>query len=157
MDRIRAHYLLPELPPEVREKIVSLIDVTLDEVASQDGLCLLACTTGTRRLGLFQSHPAWETVRHKVRLPDEPEQASIHEAIYSLKRNHSEAELVESLGAAAAAHGVGTIIAGCTELHLLHPEHAGPNSLNQSVKFIDPLSAIADAIMEKTYATAIRA
>ena len=154
---VTSHYLLPELSPELRERVVSLIDVTLSEVAAVGGRCLLACTTGTRRLGLFQRHPAWAAVSHKVCLPTEREQARIHEAIYTLKRTHSEAELVEALAAAAGAHGVGAIIAGCTELHLLRSEHAGPNLLNQSVRFIDPLAAIADAILEETDATAIRA
>lgn len=154
---VTSHYLLPEMSPELRERVVSLIDVALAEVAAEEGSCLLACTTGTRRLGLFQRHPAWEAVSHKIRLPTEGEQASIHDAIYTLKRTHSDAALVEALRAAAAAHGVGAVIAGCTELHLLRPEHAGANSFNQSVRLIDPLAAIADAIMEETDAPAIRA
>lgn len=146
---VTAHYLLPKLPQDLREKTVSLIDVIFEQLQGVRESCLLACTTGTWRLGLFQQHPSWEAVKHRICLPTESEQAELHDAIYSLKRNHTSGYLIQVLLSICEAHGVRTFIAGCTELHLLSLACAGPNALNQKIGIIDPLAAIANRYGEE--------
>lgn len=140
---VTAHYLLHELPEDLRCKTVSLIDVVFEELQGVWQPCLLACTTGTRRLGLFQQHAAWDRVKDQICLPTENEQTILHDAIYSLKRNHTPGQLIQVLLSLCQAHGVHTLIAGCTELHLLSQACAGPNELNLKIRIIDPLAAIA--------------
>jgi len=146
---VTAHYLLPELPLDLRRKTISLIDVVFEELQGAQQPCLLACTTGTRRLELFQQHPAWEEAKHRVCLPTENEQAILHEAIYSLKRNHTPGGLIQVLLSLCQTHRVRSLIAGCTELHLLSLACAGPNELNLKITIIDPLSAIATRYSEE--------
>jgi aspartate racemase len=146
---VTAHYLLPELPRDLRDKTASLIDVVFEELQGAQQPCLLACTTGTRRLGLFQQHPAWEAVKHLICLPTENEQDILHDAIYAFKRNHAPGQLIQVLLSLCQAHGVHTFIAGCTELHLLSQACAGPNELNLKIGIIDPLAAIAKRYSEE--------
>ena len=146
---ITAHYLLPELPQDLREKVVSLIDVIFEELRGTEKACLLACSTGTRRLGLFQQHPAWGGAQHRICLPTDDEQQKLHEAIYVLKRDQKPGQLIKVLLSICHAHGVDTLIAGCTELHLLSKACAGPNALNQKIEIIDPLAAIATRYSEE--------
>jgi len=147
---ITAHYLLPELPRDLRKKTISLIDLIFEELQASQGRCLLACTTGTRRLGLFQQHPCWEAVQHRIAMPTDSEQAKLHDAIYWVKRNHMIEPLVEVLLNICQNHGVNKLIAGCTELHLVSQACAGPNPFNQNIEVIDPLATVANRCIEES-------
>lgn len=140
---VTAHHLVSELPPDLRKKLVSLIDMVFEELEATEKPCLLACTTGTRRLGLFQQHPSWRRIQHRIALPNIHEQERLHEAIYSFKRNHTPEYVIQALLSICEAHEVDTLIAGCTELHLLSEACAGPNALNRKIQIIDPLAAVA--------------
>jgi aspartate racemase len=146
---ITAHYLLAELPHDLRERVVSLIDVIFEELQGNQKTCLLASTTGTRRLGLFQQHPSWRGVQHRIALPSDDEQQRLHEAIYLFKRDQRPGHLIKVLLSICQAHEVDTMIAGCTELHLVSKAAAGPNALNQKIQIIDPLAAIATRYSEE--------
>lgn len=146
---VTAHYLLNELPEDLREKTISLIDVIFEELQRSREPCLLACTTGTRRLGLFQQHPSWKAAQRRIVLPTEDEQENLHDAIYSLKKNHALGHLIQVLLSICQAHQVHALVAGCTELHLLSEACAGRNALNQKMEIIDPLAAIATRYSEE--------
>jgi aspartate racemase len=152
---VTAHYLFDKIALPLRTRLVSLLDVIFQEIQNTHQRCLLACTTGTRRLELFQKHPSWKLVKQRVCLPTDSEQEKLHDCIYAVKRNHDTQELAELLRSVSRAHAVDAVIAGCTELHLLSKACAGPNVLNQEVSIIDPLVAIAAENKEKVHATSI--
>lgn len=152
---VTAHYLLPRLPKDLKEKVLSLIDVIFEELEGTERKCLLACTTGTMSLGLFQKHKAWKKVEHKVCLPTAEEQDALQVAIYSVKRNHTVDQLAEVVLSVCEAHKVDTVIAGCTELHLLSSDCDCRTAVSQKLKIIDPLATIATRCRERMHAAAI--
>ena len=136
------HYLLPQIPCGLRERIISLADVIFSSVESLKKKHLVICSNGTVRLGLLQRHPHWEQARDYFIFPSETEQQRMHDLIYEMKlnRNLPEARLfVESL---LARHRVDSFIAGCSEIHLLAKQF-GPSSC------IDPLTIIARQMVEQ--------
>jgi aspartate racemase len=151
------HHLLPQVRAPLRAHVVSLLDAALDEMARTPGRMLLACSTGSRELGLFDRHPRFGAVASRVALTSADEQRRLHEGIYEVKRNHVTAPLERTLGEIAERHGVSRIVAGCTELHLLAPGYAGQTEFNQRFEIVDPLTTLARRIREQTNETTLRA
>lgn len=136
---VTIHRVLPRLPLHLRSPVISLIDVALAAVAASDDRHLLFCTTGTRQLRLFESHPAWPEVRARMVLPSEEDQASIHELIYRVKKRQ-DADLVAEVEGLLHKYGVRSFVAGCTELHLASSRL---HEARSRLECIDPLWIIA--------------
>ena len=47
---VTMHYFLPRLPTHLRQRVISLVDLIIDEVSMTDERYLLLCTSGTRAL-----------------------------------------------------------------------------------------------------------
>ena len=140
---ITIHYLLPSVPPEYRERVISLLDVIFDALSRAGKRHLLVCTLGARQLGIFESHPLWRELRQYVVLPDESDQKLIHyDLIYRAKKNDRPGELVSVLEALLRKYEVDSFIAGCTEIHLLTKEMSKSGS-DHNYSCIDPLIVLA--------------
>ena len=143
------HYLLPQVPSTLRERIISLTDVIFSSVESLKKKHLVICSSGMARLGLLQRRSRWEQAQNYFIFPSDAEQQRMHDLIYEVKlnRNLVEARLfVESL---LARHRVDSFVAGCTELHLLTKQFE-PSGLGQrGYGCIDPLTIIARQIVEQ--------
>lgn len=138
---ITIHYLLPLLPPDLRARVVSLLDVIIDQVAQTRKRHLLICSKGTLRLGLFQNHSHWSLVKDRVVLPEDEDQEAIHyEIIYRIKRKPDVQQFIPRLESLLAKYEVDSFIAGCTEVHLLAKHFL---SSIRSYGCIDPLVIIA--------------
>ena len=145
---ITSHYLLPKLPTELRERIICLVDIILTKVIAQKTTCLLLCTTGTRQLKIFSRNPLWEKAQDYILLPNETDQHAVHGMIYQLKTKTLSKQLashfVQSL---MKTYGVDSVIAGCTELHLLSQLSgvtSGSRGINgHRINFLDPLTLLA--------------
>ena len=83
------HYLLPQLPRALRERIISLPDVILSEVESLKKKHLVIGSTGTIKLELLQQHPRWEHARNYFVFPSDDEQRQMHDLIYDMKSNRN--------------------------------------------------------------------
>jgi aspartate racemase len=138
------HHLFPDLPVELRRKVLSLVDVILWETMNKRRRQLLLCTRGTRNLRVFQSHAWWDRAREFIVLPDDPDQEAIHHLIYRVKKGEPAAALMPILDSLISKYKVGSFIAGCTELHLFSKQVAGIANNPRSYCFIDPLIAIAE-------------
>lgn len=143
------HYLLPELPGHLRARVVSLLDVIFDEMEREPGRHLLICSTGTRRLGIFQRHERWGQARDRIAFPTEDEQRGMHDLIYEVKQNRSIPEAVEFLKRLMRSHGVNSFIAGCSEVHLLAKHFPAYGADARGHNCIDPLAIIARRITER--------
>ena len=144
------HYLLPQLPGPLRERIISLLDVIFSSVESLQKKHLVICSNGTVKLGLLQQHPRWEHVRNYLLFPSETEQQQMHDLIYKLKLNRNLLEsrlFIESL---LARHRVDSFVAGCTEIHLLAKELDQASREQRGYSCIDPLTIIARQVVEQT-------
>jgi aspartate racemase len=143
------HYLLPQLPSALRERIISLTDVIFSSVESLKKKHLVISSTGTIKLELLQRHPRWEEARNYFVFPSEAEQRQMHDLIYEVKlnRNLSEARLfVETL---LARHRVDSFIAACSEIHLLAKQFEPSSARQRYYGCIDPLSIIAWNVAEQ--------
>ena len=144
---VTIHYLLPRLSPAVREKIWSLLDVIADHLAADDREYLLLCSSGTRRLKLFESHPQWRLFKDRLVLPSAEDQERIHrELIYPIKLNADISIQFPLLEAMLKKYRVNAFVAGCSEIHLLAKRYAA--SGNGHDVCLDPLTIIAREIAE---------
>ena len=116
---VTAHYFLPRLPAELRDKIVSLVDLTLEHVVRSKQPQLLLCTHGTRKVGIFQQHPKWRLAAPYILFPRDDDQGRIHTLIYQIKQGKRYERAIPELDALLERYGTRCFIAGCTELHLL--------------------------------------
>jgi aspartate racemase len=142
------HYLLPQVPGALRERIISLTDAIFSSVESLRKKQLVISSTGTIKLELLQRHPRWEQARNYFVFPSEAEQRQMHDLIYEVKlnRNLLEARLfVETL---LARHQVDSFIAACSEIHLLAKQFAPSGLQQRRYGCIDPLAIIARQVVE---------
>jgi aspartate racemase len=143
---ITMHHLLSHLPSELKEKIISLVEIILEETIRKRQRQLLMCTTGSRNLGVFQSHHLWERARDFIVLPDEADQQRIHSMIYEVKRGESIDSLLPALEALLAKYRVESFIAGCTEMHLLSKRVSAGGAATRRYDCVDPLISIAQSL-----------
>lgn len=144
---ITSHYLLPRLPRELREQVLSLLDVIFERVIRSGKRHLLICTTGTRRVQLFQSHERWKAAEELFVLPGEDDQRAIHELIYRhIKSNKDVRGLLPAFEALMAKYEVDSFIAGCTEIHLPAKHFEPTEGSHKGYSCVDPLTIIAREI-----------
>lgn len=153
---VTLHHLLPQLPPELRERVVSLLDVLMDELANAPGRYLLVCSTGTRQLSLFDRHPRWDEVRDRVILPDPDDQRRIHhDVIYPIKRNAGMDGLARQLDGLIDRYAADGFIVGCSEVHVLAKHYFARVDPERRRACIDPLATVAAAIRGGTLGRAL--
>ncbi|MFL6253447.1 MAG: aspartate/glutamate racemase family protein [Pyrinomonadaceae bacterium] len=144
------HHLLPRLAPELRARVVSLLDVIFAAVLQSRQRHLLLCTTGARRLELFHSHPQWSAASEFLVWPDEADQRVVHEElIYQIKKNRDPAELLPLVAGLAAKYDTTSFVAGCTEFHLLAKRLRDSASQYSHLNCLDPLSLIAEDVAQE--------
>jgi len=145
---ITIHYLLPQLPGALRERIISLPDVIFSAVESLKKPHLVISSTGTIKLGLLQRHPGWEEAQNYFVFPTEDEQRQMHELIYEVKLNRNLKEANAFVQRMMKDHHVDSFVAACSEIHLLAKQF-GPSSEQRRYGCIDPLSIIAWNVVEQ--------
>ena len=139
---ITIHYLLPQLPPALRGRIVSLLDVIADTIGRSAERHLLLCTTGTRRLRLFETHPRWPAMKDRLVLPEDVDQQEIHQTIYQVKEGADVQVLVDLVTRLLEKYEVSSFVAGCTEIHFASKRFAAGNGAAH--RCVDPLLIIAN-------------
>ena len=144
---ITIHYLLPRLSADARGRIWSLLEVIADRLAEDDREYLLICSSGTRRLRLFENHPRWRLFKDRLVLPSVADQERLHrELIYPIKLAPDVSKLFPLLESMLEKYRVNAFVAGCTEIHVLAKRYAA--SGNGHDICLDPLTIIAREIAE---------
>lgn len=115
---VTAHAVLAEVPAPLREKVVSLLDLAIAELAVSGRPHLLLATNGTRRARIFERHPRWAEVAGQMRFLDAEDQHRLHELLYRFKQNEPLEPALPWLESLPAAYGVDGVVFDCTELHL---------------------------------------
>lgn len=146
---VTLHHLLPRLPHELRAKVWSLPDVIFEGVRRSRRRHLLFCTSGSRRLGIFERHEGWAKARDYIVLPEGGDQALIHDIIYRVKRNEDLGRLAPTLKGLLAAYGTDSFIAGCTEMHLLAKYVNSGDEGRERRTCLDPLTIIAEEVAKE--------
>lgn len=138
-----AHHLLPQVPAELRWRVVSVPRVILGQLYAARGRYLLLCTNATRTFRLLEREPLWDDVRSRVIFPDEADQEVVHrDLIYQLKRKAHPAALVPLVRSLVEKYGADGFIVGCSEMHIL-ANHLPPEEPGVPPGCIDPFLAIA--------------
>ena len=138
------HYLLPRLPPFLRERVISLPDIIFENIAHARKRHLLISSTGTRKLGLFENHPQWPSAEPYIVLPDEDDQNTIHrDLIYPIKTNPDISTQFPLLQLMLEKYEVDSFIAGCSEVHVLAKHFLASSKHSSNYSAIDPLAMLA--------------
>jgi len=135
---VTAHHVLPEMPEPLRARVVSLLDLVIDEIHATSGPYLLLATLGTRRARIFESHERWGEVAERVLFLDDEDQHRLHEALYRFKQNEPVEPLIPWLESLPGKYSAEGLIFGCTELHLVQRNLASRRE-NPALRIIDPL------------------
>lgn len=145
---VTSHHFFGALPPELRRKVISLVDVVVDELLRQGKRSLLLSTSGSRAAGVFTSNERWPLVEHLVALPTEEDQGAIHEMIYRLKLDPRCGAGARLLSELLPRYGTDSFIAGCTEIHLFSKQAMREGVGGRGCTVIDPLVTIAERFDE---------
>jgi aspartate racemase len=143
------HYLLPQLPSALRERIISLPDVIFSAVESLKKPHLVISSTGTMKLKLLQRHTRWEYARDYFFFPSRTEQGRMHELIYEVKLNRKLQEAGSFVKSLLANHQVDSFVAACSEIHLLAKQFEPSGPRQRGYGCIDPLGIIASNVVEQ--------
>jgi aspartate racemase len=148
------HYLLPQVPKALRERIISLTDVIFSSVESLKKKHLVISSRGTIKLELLQRHPRWSSLQDYFVFPSDSEQRQMHDLIYEVKLNRNLREAGLMIETLLKRHRVNSFIAACSEIHLLAKQFAPSSQVQRGYGCIDPLEIIAWNIVEQnTYDT----
>jgi aspartate racemase len=143
------HYLLPQVPKALRERIVSLPDVIFFAVESLKKPHLVISSTGTIKLELLQRHPRWAYAKDYFVFPSEAEQQRMHELIYEVKQNRKLREADWLVKKLLSRHHVNSFVAACSEIHLLAKQFQPSSAQQLGYGCIDPLMIIARQFVEQ--------
>ncbi|HTF62178.1 MAG TPA: aspartate/glutamate racemase family protein [Edaphobacter sp.] len=143
------HGILERLPDGLRRKVVSLVDVVFEDVLRDDRKHLLICTEGSREMGVFERHSMWADARHRIVLPDDEDQARLHQMIFQIKTNCPKSQN-EELSELLCKYQVSSFIAGCTEFHILVKQMAKIAGRDYQQFCIDPLMSIARKLAHRS-------
>lgn len=143
---ITMHCILHQLPRYQTDRIRSLVDLIIEELKSRQERCLLVCTNGTRASRVFENHPDWKTVKDHVVMPDTLDQESFHSLLYQIKRGVPAHAALSTLTALHQKYGSISLIAGCTEMHILLEAAWEGSSDFFCHAHIDPLHLLAEEI-----------
>ena len=144
------HYLVPRLPEALRSKIISPLDVIFESVEQSLKESLLICSTGSRKVGLFESHPKWAKLGQKILLPSETDQELIHRnLIYPMKLNPELSDSFPVLDSVLKKYKVDSFIAGCSEIHMLAKHFLASKEYGSFYSCVDPFMTIARRVSEE--------
>jgi aspartate racemase len=141
------HHLLGKLPPHLKQHVVSLLDVIFDEVTRTSRRYLVACSTGTHKLNLFQTHDKWTTVKDRLLMPGENDQERLHELIYAIKAGRCLDQAAVFLQSLLLRYEADSFIVGCSEIHIL-AKHLLANGTQTPYSCIDPFAIVAKDVTE---------
>lgn len=139
---VTAHQVLPEIPEPLRARVVSLLDLVINEIHATSGPYVLLTSVGTRRACIFERHQRWSEVADRVCTLNSEDQHQLHEAIYRLKQYEPVEPLIPWLESLPARYGAEGLIFGCSELHLFQRPLAHRHG-HETLRIIDPLFTAA--------------
>lgn len=146
---ITSHYLLPKLPQPLKQRIISLVDVILNQLLKTSDKHLLICTKGTQTLKIFQNHPLWNQAKDAIVLLEDSDQTLVHQMIYALKVGGKHQECFTLLKTLKNRYNTQKFIVGCTEIHLLSKNWENQVTTDtENNPFLDPLTLIAKDLNE---------
>lgn len=140
---ITMHYYLPYTSLLLQNKVISLIEIIIQEVLNKPQPYLLLCSPRTRKTNVFSQHPKWGLVQPYIVFPNDPDQAVVANCFGEIKLNGNQEAILGTIDTMVDRYGVQGWIAGCTEFHILHKYVLALGNRTRSHSIIDPLFTIA--------------
>lgn len=141
---VTIHALFADLPSSLREPLVSLIDIALEESVKKGGRHLMLCTNCSRAAQLFERSPFWKVACGQIVFPTANDQKIVHSMIYDVKNGQLDNRGIENhlttVDRLIKNYEADSFIAGCTEFHIAAKKRT------QSAGCIDPLQILAETI-----------
>lgn len=137
------HHLLPRLPQELQEKVISLPYLLLQEVIKCAKPVVLLCTKGSNLFKVFESQTNWEEASKYIIRIDDEDVSKVHKEIYEIKNRGVTAATHDFVLSMLQKYKTKIWAVGCTEFHLLAAEAETKVQYNQ---VIDPLITIAKSL-----------
>ncbi|WP_103866069.1 aspartate/glutamate racemase family protein [Aquimarina sp. I32.4] len=135
------HHVVPLLSSYYKDRIISLVDVVVENIIKEKGTYLFLSTTGTRKMKIIESHLEWNRISDQLCFLTDEDQQVFHSLIYKhLKLGKNPLLIIDELIKLATKYNVNGIISGCTEIHLLTKN---AKKTFYPLKVIDPLDIIA--------------
>ncbi|PSO88170.1 MAG: aspartate/glutamate racemase family protein [Cyanobacteria bacterium QS_3_48_167] len=138
------HYFLPQIREPLREKVISLIDVVIQKVSNTEKTHLLLCANGAQSTSVFEQ--LLKLVKPNILLLDDADQTQLNDYIFKIKKNDSKESLIKYLDTLSRKYKVESMIAGCTELHIINKYLINFQHQERCFHFIDPLLIIAQKV-----------
>lgn len=134
------HYFMPQLTKEYG-KVLSLIDIALNQVLLNKKKHLLLGTLATYQLKIFEKSIFWNAAKEFITVPTQQDQKTIYEIIHQIKIGKSlDTNLYEKLKKLSSSYEAEYLLAGCTEFHLLSNE---ASLKKHEINIVDPLNHLA--------------
>jgi len=140
---VTIHHFLPMISTRLRKRLISLIDLIIEEISTAKRPALMLCSNGTYKARLFQRHHGWHLVDRYIAFPNEEDQGVVHGLIYQLKRNHIPDVPIPWIDALVQKYRVECLVAGCTEIHLLTKRLTDRGLEGRNYGIVDPLLTLA--------------
>lgn len=140
---VTIHYLLPKLPDDLKEKVISLLDVLFALVEASEEKRLVVCSIGTQKLKIMQSHPRWSAAKDRLVFPSMDDQETIQQLIYGIKRNRGMSDIIAYLESLLKLHDVDSFLVACSEIHMVAKQFPGVDERRGKYSCLDPLGVIA--------------
>ena len=138
------HHIISLLPQYYQDRIISLVDVVVEQVLQEEGRFLFLSTTGTRKMKIMEAHSDWDRIKHKICFMNDKHQEMLHGFIYKyLKRGVPAISVGGRILSIVEKYNVDGFIAGCTEMHLVTNLGKDDTSFFRPYRIIDPLDIIA--------------
>ncbi len=137
------HHFLPLVPVELREKVISLVDIIADEILKQPQKYLLLSSFGTYDTKIFPNHHRWSEIAPHIVFLDEGDRHIVHNCFEVIKINGGVESTIDFIYRAREKYGVSAIVGACSELHVAHKYLLQQGDPRFDFPFVDPLMTIA--------------
>ncbi|MCH9744191.1 MAG: aspartate/glutamate racemase family protein [Gammaproteobacteria bacterium] len=141
------HHLVPLLPVKLRNKIISLVDLTLLEVINVKKKTLLLSTFATYTLEIFEKSKFWGEAQPYIKKPDRCDIKIIHKIIYDIKQNQQNIAGNEYWKTIMQKYEVESFTMGCTDFFVLFNQKIAGIPGRQ--RLINPIDALLN-YLDKT-------
>jgi aspartate racemase len=144
---VTLHHFLPRVPEDLRERVISLVDLMVEGIARNGEPHLVLCTKGSRHARVLERSPRWSEVADLAVFPGPDDQDAVHELLYRVKAKPVEPSDLRLLDELRNRYGVDALLGACTETHLLHValrQQPGP----MPFRIEDPLFRLAEGLEE---------
>lgn len=142
-----SHSLMNRLPRDIAGKVISLVDLTAEELMVKEERSLLLASQGSYQQQVFRSTATALRAQEYIVEPDEDDKRMIQDLIYQhLKPGKDVPPVYAAVKGLLDKYRLNSFIAGCSEFHLLS-RYLRDNEISD-ISFVDPLFTIAHRLHE---------